>query len=382
MKLKVNGRVFDKWVNLSVSLVYASLASTFSFDLYFDPWDPVHREIMRPGAYNTAEVISDSGEVLITGVLLSPSFRTAATNALVPVTGYTRSGVLGDIKYSAVVDTTQSTESLAAVAKRICDAFGLKLNNGVEMPAAANNAVTVDEKNRGATCAEYLTHMAMALNLQLTHDKDGNVVITQAKTTAPVYDFEQGRPGVTFDLSFNGQMMHSEIVAEAQGGMTQNTNPVYNPYVPFVHDWRAAVNNNASIYNAPVGRLSTTREWSAVYRPQRVTQVSGETTSLETVAAQELARELRHVPLAISMEGWTLNNRIVRTGDVVTVIAPQCYLYKKTPFFVETVDFAGAADSESALLRCVLPEVYTGGVARSVFDTTGVNFDELRKRYG
>src|SRR6478736_745465 len=108
MKIKINGRVIDKWANLSVSLIYNSVASTFSFDLYWNPYDKDMRDIMLPGNYQDCVIISDSGEVLITGVFHSPSFKSNSTANLVNISGYSRTGVLQECAYSAVISNTHT----------------------------------------------------------------------------------------------------------------------------------------------------------------------------------------------------------------------------------------------------------------------------------
>lgn len=369
MVLKINGNRFDKWSNLAVSLMHASVGSSFSFDMYFDPSNPVHKKILLPGAYNEVTIVSDptkqhkKGELLLTGVLLSPSFDSSAVKKLTTCSGYSRTQVLQDCEWAAAFPTTQANgQSLFTLAQMACNQFGLSLNPFQPVPSEANEVLAqLDVPNEGESVSDYLADIAMDFDIVLSHDNAGNLVLTKAADTAPIYRFAGNMPGVSIKLQFDGQAMHSHIIAKAQGG-DQTSVILDNPYVVQRFNYRNAAINNGNILNAKVGGLNILNEFSSGFRPKVVYQTKSEKTnvSIDKVARQALSDELRALKVQIQVSSWTLNGKVIRPNTYVTVNAPECFLYCDTKLFVEQVDFIGSPDEETAIISCVVPEVYNG----------------------
>ncbi len=95
MKLKIGSTDYDFFNGVRVTLTYDSVASVFGFSAYFDPNDPLHRKLFRPLRYQKC-VASHNGETLITGRVLSMSFKSEAQKSLVTISGYSMTGILED----------------------------------------------------------------------------------------------------------------------------------------------------------------------------------------------------------------------------------------------------------------------------------------------
>jgi len=95
MILKVGSKSVDFFNDISITLDYNSVCSTFKFSFYFNPENESHKAVCKPLSY--ADVtIEHKGELLITGTLLNVEFNDSAKKELCTITGYAKTGVLED----------------------------------------------------------------------------------------------------------------------------------------------------------------------------------------------------------------------------------------------------------------------------------------------
>jgi prophage tail gpP-like protein len=239
MKLLIAGKQIDKWQNLSLTMVYDSVKSVFSFDVYWDPYDPNMRDIMLPGAYLPCKIVADNGEGVFTGIMHTPSFDDSPEPSLVNISGTSIPGVLDDCEFAAVLhdkDSASSFDSLQVkglsilqLCQKICNQFAISIVDKTN--GAANAIIQNTEPFNSSTCTDVLSKICKEQNIVLSHDGDGNLVLAIAADTKPIFDFVSGMPGVRIRLGFAGDQMHSKITGVTQGGSIQ-PQATYNPYVP------------------------------------------------------------------------------------------------------------------------------------------------------
>jgi len=375
MKLKINGNILDKYSNLIVSLIYASACSVFSFDLYFDPWNKLHREIMLPGAYNEAVIISDSGEVLITGILLSVSFKDSAKRSLVSISGYSKTGVLQDCNYledgngNIVFPKQANGKNLYSIAQDICGALGLNVITVGNVMSDISSPFAEAQPDDGDSCLDYLNDIAKKKNIIISHDELGNLVLTRAMDAQALFDFTSGMPGIEFSLNFDGQQMHSSITAKIQGGTSQT---VMNPYVQLKSHINYTQGASQGLERtAP--KMTGKKQYDKAYRPTAFVQTQGDDNDTDDTAQQALAKELKAIQITGKMTGWELAGKIVRPNNFHTITSPNMYLFNKTKLFVERVDFSGDERQETCIMSYVVPEVYNGQLPVNIFTANGNN---------
>lgn len=340
MILKINNRIIQQFENLTVSLKYESVSSSFTFGLQFDPDNSIHKEILLPLQYYPV-TIEHEGELLITGTMLSHSFKTNSKKQLVPISGYAKTGVLEDCPIPPECFPLQNNNlSLKYVADKILSKFGLQ---AVIDPAVADRANTAFKKltaNDGQTVVSYLAELASQKHIIVTHNEYGNVVFTEAKASqAPAFDFTNGMPGIEMDLIIDGQKMHSGI------DMTRQKTK------------KSSLGGKANVDNP----------YCNIFRPRAKKQSAGDTVDTKLAAQNMLADELRSIALKIYIDRWNLTDKIIRNNCIVSVRNPELYLYEKTNFFVESVDYSGTVSQQVATLNCVLPEVYNNQPPKNIF---------------
>ena len=351
MNLRINDRIRNRDVkffnSFQVSLRYDSVASTFGFTGYFNPDNPEHKDLYCIGHYHIATV-EHNGELLLTGNILSEGFSNASEKKLVTFAGYSLPGVLEDCEIPTSIYPLQSDSlSLREIASKLIKPFGIQM---IVDPSVAKLMDGIYESNtakESQTVKAYLTELTKQKNIIMTHDAKGRLVFTKAKTNQkPILNYGgDGIPCPQMNLSFNGQAMHSHItVIREQDTESENAgeSTVRNPYVI-----------------------------NSVYRPKVIVQSSGDDNDTLQVAQNALAAELQNLKLVITTDRWELDGKVIKPNNLITVVNPEIYLYKKSTWFIEQVDLVGDSEKTTAALTCALPEVYNGEPPEYLFK--GIN---------
>jgi prophage tail gpP-like protein len=344
MILKINDRIRNRKVEFfnqfKINLQYDSIASGVSFSAYFNPDNQEHVDLYCIGHYHLATV-EHNGELLFTGYVLGENFNDESKRQLVSFNGYSLPGVLEDCEIPPSLYPLESNGlSLREIAQKYLAPFGIKFQVD---PAVAGEMNKVYEKVTASeiqTIKSFLTELAAQRNIIISHNEAGSVLFTRARTKQkPILNYgeEGGPPFTSMSLDFSGQGMHSHIYvikqADADGGNAGET-VIRNPYVPFV------------------------------YRPKVLMQSAGDDNDTEHAARLALSAELKNLKLTIVTDRWEIDGKI-------TVVNPRVYLFKKSTWFIESIELKGNEEKTVATLTCVLPEVYNNEIPKYLFE--GIN---------
>ncbi len=348
MILKINDRIrvrtIDKFNKFTLDLRYDSFSSTFGFEFYFDPKNADHKELACVSHFHEA-VVEHNGEVLVTGYILSQVFNSSNVKEMTQFAGYSLPGVLEDCEIPPSLYPLQSDGlTLKEIASKLLAPFKIKMS--IDSSVASKMDIAYDKTTAKETqnIKQYLTELAAQRNIIISHDVNGVLLFTSSKADRPpILHFENENNSIPFThmgLSFGGQPMHSDITvikqASSKGGNAGEAT-VTNPYVPIV------------------------------YRPKVLVQSSGDDNSTQEAAQNALAAELKNIVLTITTDRWEVDGKILKPNNIISVLNPECYLYKKTNFFIEKINFTGDNEKTTAVLTCVLPEVYNGKVPKNIF---------------
>lgn len=341
MNIKINNKEFKQYENLVVNLRYNQVASTFSFAVYLDPIRTDLWSLFRPGAYPKV-VIEHNGEVLLTGTLWPTSGNDSPMPELTTVSGYSTSGILEDtgihpdsfpVQYDGL--------TLKEITQKLITPFGVSLVVDATVAAEVEKAYDTTTASVSGTVKSYLAELCAQRNIIMTHDEQGRLVYTKASAKQlPVTYFEGGPPVTKITPSFSGQSIHSSIVVRKQAdsdGGNAGKSVIQNPY--------------------GTGRVCI----------RNVQQTSGKDTDTQSAARNILSEELLAIKYTIDMDRWEINDKVARPGMIVSVMAPNAWLYQKTNLFIDGVDLTGDSEKETAVLTCVLPEVYNGQTPKNIF---------------
>lgn len=343
--LKIGGQQFDFFSNLNIELTYASIASRFSFDAFFDPEVPELVDLLKPLTYRTVEVASqETGEKLITGTLLNNSYKSAKTTLLTNLSGYAKTGVLGDCPIPASEYPLELNGlNFQEIAERLCTPFGISVVRGPNTQPADEVFETI-KPTLTQSVSQFLSETAAQKNLVISHDESGNLLIDRfTQEVKPVAFFEDGDTGLTINLNVSGQAMHNSISVLKQASRdTENASEEAfdNPFVD-------------------------------VFRPLVKQQSSGTASNTQEAARNSVLSEIKQgIVLTITTDRWEWVNEspeLIRPNRIISVKAPNAYLFEQTNFFVESVSLRSNEREQTATLRCVLPEVFNGQNPKNIF---------------
>jgi prophage tail gpP-like protein len=277
---------------------------------------------------------------------LNQGFSSSPVKEMVSMSGYSLPGVLEDCEVPPTLYPLQSDGlTLKEIAQKLLQPFELEIKIDPAVSAKMNQALKKSTASESQNIKSYLTELAAQKKIIVSHTEKGEVLFTEAKTSGkPVVHFEGDIPGTTLKLQFNGQGMHSHITvmkqADSDGG-NAGEYTIRNPYVPFV------------------------------YRSKVLTQSSGDDNDTKEAAMMALGSELKGLVLTITTDRWEIDGKIIKPNTMISVKCPEIYLYNKTEWFVESVNYVGDNVSTTATLTCVLPEVYNGKIPKYLFE--GIN---------
>jgi prophage tail gpP-like protein len=365
LKLKIGGYSFTSFSKFKLGLNYNGIASVFSFEGFFDINNPEHKKLFKPLTYPSCEVLFD-GKKVITGTILNYSSAVANSTSLTGISGYSKTGVLEDCEIPLEVYPLQSDGmSLKEITEKLIKPFGLELVIDKRVEGEVNNLYpdsAVDNSGESSTTGDeekpiaqtnakenqkvkdYICDLAKQRHIIVTHNSHGNLVFTRLNIDKQsIATFTENKPSTTISLSVNAQGLHSKITMQGQAQVGTDT-PTED----------SAVNNLVK-----------------VYRPTVKKQTSGNNSNIPLTTKMERGNELRNIQLTIETNEWYWfdgrRNHMILPNDIITVISPSNYLSHKSNWFVESVELDGDETRSTAVIKAVLPEVYTGGEPKYIF---------------
>ena len=344
MKLKINGKKFDFFNDLKLNLIYASVGSTFAFKAFFDPENTEQRAIYKPYTYPIVEILDDDNVRLLRGRVINNGFTDSAIKSLVSFSGYSLPGVLEDCTIPPSLYPLQSDgKSLKEIAQALIEPFGLNLVISGSVKSLADEVFEKTVASQNQTIKSYLDELASQKNIVISHTDAGSLLFTRARANArPIAQFLGGIPEVKMTLSTNGRRMHNQITVQKQ----------------------------ADIDNDNAGEETVNNPFVSIFRPTTKEQTSGDDIDTALAGKKALSAELKSIILTIEVDRWTWNDdgeTMMKPNNIITVHNHDLYLYQFVKFFVESIAFSETKDKRTAVLTCVLPEVYNGQSPRNIF---------------
>jgi prophage tail gpP-like protein len=342
---RIRNRKVENFLNFELSLRYDSFSSGFSFSAQFNPDILEHKELYCIGHYHKC-TLEHEGKLLMTGYFLSQGFKSSHVSNPVAIGGCSLTGFLEDCQIPETMGLEFNNLSLRQIAQQILRPFQLSIVVDPSVQREMDKPFEKATAEPTQTIKDFLTKLAGQKNIVITHNAQGNLVFTRIKTkTTPILNYGgNGLPCPEMVLSFNGQAMHSHITVKKQASK-ENPNAgevtIRNPYVPFV------------------------------YRPRVITQNSGDNVDTSLAARNALSDELRNISLKFTTDRWFVDGKVIMPNTEITVLNPKAYLFKRSRWFVEQVDFKGDSKALIASVTCVLPEVYNNDTPKYLFE--GIN---------
>jgi prophage tail gpP-like protein len=346
--VEFEGTRFEFFTEVSITLEYAAINSKFTIKGLRDFKNPLHTRLFKPLSYNTVVIYSKKGEKLLTGTILNSVTTDQSEDALSVLSGYSKTGVLNDCKIPRELYPLEFNGlSLRVIAETLCKPFGISvvITNDGGVADEAINEVTADQNQ---TPAGFITEIAKQRNLIVSHDADGNLLITKPNTDRrSTATYVSGIPAVSIKLNVNGSKMNSEITTMKQAQIDTD---------------------NASESTAKNSLVK-------VYRPSTSQQSVGTDNTSEDAARNEISSQLKGISVTILSDRWEWLNAFkrnkketVKPNNIIDVESEKCYLKRRTAFFVNRVVLKENASERSAVLTGILPEVFNNNDPKIRFE--------------
>jgi prophage tail gpP-like protein len=340
--LIVDKKEFTHFSNVDVNLKLDSVASSFSFDGYFDIQDRILEKLFKPLSYLPCEVWAkdlDNGinEKLITGTILNQALSIQRNKQLTGVSGYSKTGVFEDCNIPISSYPLQFDGlGLDKIAKKLCDDFNIQLKIFDNARKDAAKPFELTKAQPTESIKQFLSNIAMNRNITVAHDNFGRLLLYKVEgKVPPKFKINENDIGViSVSINPNGQRVHSDITVIKQAS-TKNQNEGQTTITsPFVEP--------------------------GVKRPKVQIFQHGAQTDTKLAATQMVCTEAKNFPITIELEGWTFQNKIARAGFYIELTAPSIFL-ETTKLVLQNVQFSlNPEKGKTMTLTAVLPCVYTG----------------------
>jgi len=337
MILKVNNKKFDFFNDVNVTMRYDAVASSFGFSALFDAESDAHKRLFKPLTYSKVE-IEHNGELIITGRKISNSYRSTAKPTPATISGYSLTGVLEDCTVPVSAYPLQFDGlTLKEIAEKLLAPFDIALVVDSAVTARANEVLDTSDASTTGSIKNYLVSLASQKAIIVTHTKYGALFLTEAKANRKaIADLSDAYEKT---IAIDGQKLHSVV----------------------------AVVKDADIKGGNAGEAELDNPLVTSFRPSVGTQKSGDDNDTELAAKAKRGAELKGIKLTVKLNSWTVNDRIIRPNNVISIKDPELFLYSRSNWFIEQVVLNGTEKLQTATLTCVLPEAYTYATPKNPF---------------
>lgn len=344
IELKINGKRFNFFNAFEITLKYNSVGSTFSFEGSYDPSIEAQKSLFKPLSYNLVQLYYN-GELFLTGRLLNTSTSISGTSTLANISGYALPGVLEDCQIPIDVYPLQFNGlNLKQITEKLIQPFGIELVIDSVVQSEVTKIYEKISSEPGSTIKQFIAMLAGQRNVVLTHNTSGSLVLTRANVSnRSIATYDENIPSTNVGLTVNGQQIHSKITIMKQ----------------------------ATIGTDVAGEDTVSNSLIDIYRPTVKIQSSGDNDDTKDYAEKERGSELRGIQLTIETDRWQWYDgkklRLIQPNNIIDVISPNNFINNRTRFFVEACNFTGSTDINTVVLKCVLPECYTGIQPKNIF---------------
>lgn len=359
MKIKINGKYYDFFNDVTIQTSLAAVASTFSFTAKYDPVNPVHKELFRPLTYFPVIFYDDDDDrLLATCTLIQHRFNSEAAPNLTLFSGYSHGGVIEDCQIPPKAYPLESNNrTLNEIATRLLNLFNIKLIIYDSAIKECNQVIEKSVAKPEETIKDYLCKIAAQKNVIISHDIHGNIIMFRPDVTALPKLYLTQENTLTMGNDVNGQGLHSDLTSIRQPAKGDGNNP-------FTNDYEDLPDFDSNPSSFKISSIDTVKNpLVGTFRPSVDVLSSGTFYDTITAAKNRRAAELQNIKIPFSLNYWPK----VSVGDVVEVMNPEIYINNRTRMIIESTSINESGDSKTMSGVLVLPETFNGNDPKNIF---------------
>lgn len=349
MKIKINGKFYDYFNDVTIKKTLDAVASSFAFSVEFDLSNPIIRDLIRPLSFHKVEIF-DEDKLLLTGTIIKHTFSSESTSNMVILSGYSLGGVLEDcnIPYDSY-PLESINRTLKEITTRLLKYFNLNLIVDKTVARECNQNIAKSVASPEDTVKGYLAKVAAQKNVVISHNEKGEIVFFRPVTTSLSKMLYTPENTDAMGNDVNGQSMHSTITTLRQPGKKK--------------DGGDAILSESQEKQTLTPVDTINNQLIKSFRPAVSVLSSGSETDTSFGAKNILASELKNIAISFNLDRWDP----IETGDIVDVINERIYLFNRTRFIVESITQSESSSSKSMIVTVVLPETFTGEQPKNIF---------------
>jgi prophage tail gpP-like protein len=328
VSVTIDGTEFKGWTGVTISMAVDQIADGIALTAPFDPDRADLRAILRPLGYQHLEV-RIGGDLVFTGRAELIETPLTDSGRVLSVQGRSLPGVLsecaidGDLEFSGL--------TLAAIARKVCAPFGIKIRADADSPA-----IEVARAEYGQSAAAFLDSLASPRLLLINSSYKGELIISSAqalRSKPAAVDLEEGRDSLTaISASYDGTKRHSVYKVSGQfAGIPDVGGSTTDPTVP-------------------------------VYRPRLAASSDIDADPAVTARRLRSESECSSVSISVDLPGWRRpDGALWAERQALSLKAPSVMLRAKSRYVIAGCTLRLADSGASTSLRLVFPESYSGG---------------------
>lgn len=383
MQIKVNGNFYEFFNDVTISTSLDAVASTFAFSGYYDPTNPVHRQLFQPLSYAKVEFF-DNDRLISTGRITNHAPVSTSVKNLFLLSGYSLPGVLEDCtlpftNYRSVESETSfgssdvskvSLESsgltLEQIINKVCRPFGLKFIVYESVAAECAQVIPKSVCRPEQTAKDYICKLANQKNVVISHDIYGNLIAFRPRVKSAPKLFLNKQNTLSMNLSVDGQNMHSHITCIRQPEKAKADND--NDFANYDEGGGGSSLLDPDQVNADhvlkISSLDTViNPIVKVFRPLVDVLSAGTFYDTYRAAQNRRASELKSIKINFSLDHW----ESISVGAVVQVENDDIFINGKFNLILESTLISESSGSKVMSGSLVLPETFTGETPVNIF---------------
>lgn len=338
MKIKINGKYYNFFNDVSITYNLDSIASAFTFKALFNPNNPDHKEVFKPLSYHTVEIYTDKDDLLLTGNIINLSLVSGPQRNLQSVTGYSKAGILEDCTIPvSSYPLEKNNVNLSDLIAALITPFGISFINNSRVQNEMNLQYKKTVAGPSETIKSYIAKLAAQRDILLGHNEKGDITLFKLDLNSKpkLYLNKENTLGMT--LKINGQALHSKI------SVIRQPNKDNTSLIPV-----DTVNNDL---------INSERSITKVLS-------SGSETDTSKAANALLSKELKNILFSVKLNYIDTS---LKCGDLVEILNEEIYLYSRTKLVIQSIVIKQNQSSETMELKLVLPETFTGEEPKNIF---------------
>jgi prophage tail gpP-like protein len=333
--ITIDGKEFARWDQVVLTRSMDAM-STFQFFTPFDPTNEQQVNTFKPFSYKPATIHFGSGKVL-TGTIMNINPSSSDNAKTLTISGYSLPGVLADCTMPVASYPLEfKNVDLQQIVNTLLQPFSIK-SFFADDKGATFKQVTLPPTQR---IYDFLIQLAQQRSLIITSNGDGELVFQKATTEASDATLIDGEFPVASGstINYDGRKRFSDMAALGDG-------------------WDEGDGQN-SVVNDPTIPVS---------RPFAFQATDVSPGDLETAAKAQLGfNNANAIEINLPINSWrTKDGVFFRENQKITFQSDALMIYNPTEFIIRSITYNRNAESQTALLKLVFPEAFTGEVRSS-----------------